>query len=203
MKFLLIIYYLPHCFISVHSFPAVPRISADVAFSHQTEELRKCIRDTTDHYIEQIISMGGSSSDRLPFSISQIQQLCIATSGQISDTPSNLQPPQFITTLSTYRSTTFVQPAIVTLSPILVKTSGSATMTTPIQGTTVSTSPSTSTVAISTTQSSQTTITEQTAVMFGPHLPPTSSAADLERRRKKNLKDLNIFTIIMQILTLG
>ena len=201
MRLLFII--LPHCFASVHCFASGPRISADVDFSYQTKELRKCIKDTTDHYIEQIIAMGGSSSDRLPFSISQIQQLCIATSGQISDMTSTPQPPRFITSLSTYRSTTFVQPVIVTLSPILVKTSGSATMTTPIQGTTVSTSPSTSTVAISTTQSSQTTITEQTAVMFGPHLPPTSSAADLERRRKKNLKDLNIFTIIMQILTLG
>ena len=201
MRLLFII--LPHYFASVHCFPSVPRISADVDFSHQSKELRKCIGDTTDHYIEQIIAMGGSSSDRLPFSISQIQQLCVATSGQISDMTSTPQPPRFVTSLSTHRSTTFVQPAIVTLSPVLVDTSGSATMTTPMQGTTVSTSQSTSTVAISTTQSSQTTITEQTAVMFGPHLPPTSSAADLERRRKKNLKDLNIFTIIMQILTLG
>ena len=132
MKLLLITHY----FSSVYCFPvpAVPRISADIAFSHQTEELRKCIRDTTDHYIEEIIAMGGSSSDRLPFSISQIQQLCIATSNQISDTTSTPQPTQFITALSTQRSTTFVQPATVTLSHVLVDTSSSTTMTTPMNG---------------------------------------------------------------------
>jgi hypothetical protein len=202
MRLLFII--LPHCFASVHCFASGPRISADVDFSYQTKELRKCIKDTTDHYIEQIIAMGGSSSDRLPFSISQIQQLCIATSGQISDMTSTPQPPRFITSLSTHGSTAFVQPATVTLSHVLVDTSVSATITTPMQETTVSTiQTSTSTVTISTTQSSQTTITEQSTVVFGPALPPTLSAADVEKERKRLLKELNVFTIIMQILTLG
>ena len=114
------------------------------------------------------------------------------------------QPPRFITSLSTQRSTAFVQPATVTLSHVLVDTSVSATITTPMQETTVSTiQTSTSTVTISTTQSSQTTITEQSTVVFGPALPPTLSAADVEKERKRLLKELNVFTIVMQILTLG
>ena len=61
----------------------------------------------------------------------------------------------------------------------------------------------TSTVAISTTQSSQTTITEQAAVVFGPHLPPTLNVAEVEKERKRLLKELDVLTILMQMLTLG
>ena len=58
----------------------------------------------------------------------------------------------------------------------------------------------TSTVAISTTQSSQTTITEQTAVVF---VPTTQNVAEVEKERKRLLKELDVLTIIMQMLTLG
>ena len=58
----------------------------------------------------------------------------------------------------------------------------------------------TSTMAISATQSSQTTITEQTAVVF---VPTTQNVAEVEKERKRLLKEFNVFTIIMQMLTLG
>ena len=58
----------------------------------------------------------------------------------------------------------------------------------------------TSTMAISTTQSSQTTITEQTAVVF---VPTTQNVAEVEKEKKRLLKEFNVFTIIMHMLTLG
>ena len=58
----------------------------------------------------------------------------------------------------------------------------------------------TSTMAISTTQSSQTTVTEQTAVVS---VPTTLSSAEIERARKRLLKELDILTILMQWLPLG
>ena len=134
MKLLLITHYFS--FVTCFPAPAVPRISADVDFSHQSEELRRCISETTNHYIDEMVAMGGSRSDRLPFSISQIQQLCIATatSYQISETTDPPQTTQFITEISIQSSTTFVQPATVTFPHILVDTSSSTTMTTPING---------------------------------------------------------------------
>ena len=59
-------------------FTSGPKIKAEVDNAFQKKKLRDCIKDTTDHYIEQ----RGTSSDRLPFSQSQIYQLCLATSGQ-------------------------------------------------------------------------------------------------------------------------
>jgi hypothetical protein len=58
----------------------------------------------------------------------------------------------------------------------------------------------TSTMAISATQSSQTTITEQTTVVF---VPTTQNVAEVEKERKKLLKEYSVFTVIMQLLTLG
>ena len=55
-------------------------------------------------------------------------------------------------------------------------------------------------MAISTTQSSRITATEQTAVVT---VSPTWSSAEIDREKKRLLKELNIFTIIMQMLTLG
>ena len=189
--------------------------------------MKKCIKDTTAHYIEQRIAQGGTSSDRLPFSRSQIQQLCVATSGQvtqISELSSTPQPSRLVTSLSPHRSTALVQLPTVTMSHVLVDTSVSSTLTTPVQETTVSdiqtstsvsstlttpmqettvfaiqTSPSIMTV--STTQSSQMTITEPTTVVFGPALPPTMSTFDREREKAKLLKELNTLNIIMQILS--
>ena len=77
------------CFSLVHCFPvpAVPEISADIDYDHQSDQLRNCIRETTDHFIENVVAAGGLPTDRLQFSTSQIQQLCIAThtSYQISE----------------------------------------------------------------------------------------------------------------------
>ena len=56
----------------------------------------------------------------------------------------------------------------------------------------------TSTVAISTTQSSQTTVTEQ--------LPTTLSVSEIakvERERKRLLKELDVLTILMQMFQIG
>ena len=129
MKLLIINYFsFVHCFPA----PAIPKINADIDFSHQSEELRRCISETRDHFIAEVVAMGGSPSDRLPFSNSQIQQLCIATSYQISETTAPPQTTQFITEISIQSSTTFIQPATVTLPQVLVDTS--TTMTTPMNG---------------------------------------------------------------------
>ena len=56
----------------------------------------------------------------------------------------------------------------------------------------------TSTVAISTTQSSQTTVTEQ--------LPTTLSVSEIakvERERKRLLKELDVLIILMQMFQIG
>ena len=58
----------------------------------------------------------------------------------------------------------------------------------------------TSTMAISATQSSQTAITEQTTVVF---VPTTQNVAEVEKERKRLLKELDVLTILMQMLTLG
>ena len=188
-----------------YCFASGPRINAEIDIAFQTKELQDCIKDTTDHYIEQRIAQGGSSSDRLPFSASQIQQLCFATSGQgtqRSDMTSTPQPPRFVTSLSPHRSTAFVQPPTVTLSHVLVDTSVSATLTTLVQKTTVSAiQTSTSIVTISPTQPSQMTFTEPSTVVFGPALPPTMSTIDREQEKAKLLKELSTLTIFMQILT--
>ena len=186
-----------------YCFASGPRINAEVDVAFQTKELRKCIKDTTDHYIAQRIAQGGLSSDRLPFSASQIQQLCLATSGQgtqRSDEISTPQPPRFVTSLSPPRSTAFVQPPTVTSSHVLVDTSVSATLTTPMQETTVSTTQtSTSTVTVPTP--SKMTFTESSTIVFGPALRPTMSTVDREQEKAKLLKELSTLTIFMQILT--
>ena len=99
MKLLLIAHYFS--FVTCFPAPAIPRINADIDFSHQSEELRRCISETRDHFIAEVVAMGGSPSDRLPFSNSQIQQLCIATSYQISETTAPPQTTQFITEMTT------------------------------------------------------------------------------------------------------
>ena len=60
-------------------------------------------------------------------------------------------------------------------------------------------------MAISSTQTSQITAAEQTAVVS---VSPTWSSAEIDREKKRSLKkkilkELNIFTSIMQMLTLG
>ena len=88
MKILVFLIPMIHCF----PVPAIPNIDADVDYEHQSVQLRNCIRETTDHFIEEVVAAGGLPTDRLHFSISQIQQLCIAsqTTQQISESTSGL-----------------------------------------------------------------------------------------------------------------
>ena len=78
----------------IHCFPVaeVPEIDADVDYEHQSVQLRNCIRETTDSFIEEVVAAGGLPTDRLHLSTSQIQQLCIAsqTTQQISASTSGL-----------------------------------------------------------------------------------------------------------------
>ena len=78
-----------------------------------------------------------------------------------------------------------------------------ATVTLPAVSTTSLTRPSS--MAISATQPSRITAAEQTAVVS---VSPTWSVAEIDREKKRSvkkkiLKELNIFTSIMQMLTLG
>ena len=60
--------------------PNIPNMDA------YTAQLNDCIRRTTDHFIGMVIASGGSSTDRLYYSRTQIRQLCVAsqTTQQIS-----------------------------------------------------------------------------------------------------------------------
>ena len=100
MKLFIISYF---SFVKCFPAPAIPTINADVDFSHQSDELRRCISETTDHFIEDVVAMGGLPSDRLQFSASQIQQLCIAsaTSYQISETTASPPTTKFVTEITT------------------------------------------------------------------------------------------------------
>ena len=75
MKLLVLSFSMIHCF----PVPAVPEIDADVDYEHQSVQLRNCIRETTDSFIEDVVAAGGLPTDRLQYSTSQIQQLCLAT----------------------------------------------------------------------------------------------------------------------------
>jgi hypothetical protein len=44
-----------------------------------TAQLNNCIKRTTDHYREMVLASGGSSSDRLYYSRTQIRELCVAS----------------------------------------------------------------------------------------------------------------------------
>ena len=154
-------------------FPSVPQINAKVDIAFQTKKLQKCILDTTSHYAAQRVK----SSDRLPFSSSQIQQLCLATSGQ-SD-PTSTQPTTSLT------STVFVQPPTVTLD-----TSVSATLTT-MQKTSMSTatapvSATLSTPMHETTVSTTTPPTVSNTVVFGPPRPTMSNNELCSNKTGKN-----------------
>jgi hypothetical protein len=86
MKILVFFVPMTFCF----PFPAVPNIAADIGIEHQSVHLRNCIRETTAHYIQEVVAAGGLPTDRLHYSKTQIQQLCIAsqTTPQISETTS-------------------------------------------------------------------------------------------------------------------
>ena len=177
-------------------FPSVPQINAKVDIAFQTKKLQKCILDTTSHYAAQRVK----PSDRLPFSSSQIQQLCMATSGQRTQTSDPTSTPQPTTSLSPITSTVFVQPPTVTLD-----TSVSATLTT-MQETTMSTatapvSATLSTPMHETTVSTTTTPTVSNTVVFGPARRPTMSSVDIKQEKTKLIKELNTLQIFLQILT--
>ena len=44
-----------------------------------TAQLNDCIKSTTDHYRGMVLASGGSMSDRLYYSRTQIRELCIAS----------------------------------------------------------------------------------------------------------------------------
>ena len=185
-------------------FASGPKIVAEMDYAFQNKELQDCIKETTEHYIEE----RGASSDRLPFSESQIYQLCLATSGQ--GTTSTPRPPRFMTSFSPSTSTSFVQPPTVTLSSVSLDTSVSqtiqdvvtiaTTMTTPVQEISVS-KIKTSIVTFSPIQPSRMTFTEPSTMVFGPARPPTMSPAVIKQEREKHLKELKHLNIFMQILS--
>ena len=188
-----------------------PKIVAEVDYALQNEELQACIIETTEHYIQE----KGESSDRLPFSASQIYQLCLATLGQgihnsdVTSSTATPRPPRFMTSLSPLTSTSLVQPPTVTLSSVLPDTTVSqttqdivtiaTTLTTPVQEISVSTIP-TSIVTVAPIQPSQMTVTEPSRVVFGPARPPTMSPAHIRQEREKYLKEMKQLNIFMQIL---
>ena len=67
--------------------PDIPNIDANI-----NVQLRDCIQQTTDHFIEEVVAAGGLPTDRLYYSRTQIRQLCIAsqTTQQISASTSGL-----------------------------------------------------------------------------------------------------------------
>jgi hypothetical protein len=155
-------------------FASVPQINAKIDIAFQTKELQKCIADTTNLYIAQRVK----PSDRLPFSSSQIQQLCMATSGQRTQTsdPTSTPQPTFSATLTTMQETTMS----TATAPV------SATLSTPMHETTVSTT---------------TPPTVSNTVVFGPARRPTMSSVDIKQEKTKLIKELNTLLIFLQILT--
>ena len=79
-----------------------PKILAEVDYALQNKELQSCIIETTEHFIQE----KGDSSDRMPFSSSQIYQLCLATLGQgthnsdVTSSTATPRPPRFMTSPS-------------------------------------------------------------------------------------------------------
>ena len=188
-----------------------PKIVAEVDHALQNKELQSCIIETTEHFIQE----KGESSDRMPFSASQIYQLCLATLGQgthnsdVTSSTATPRPPRFMTSLSPLTSTSLVQPPTVTLSSVLPDTTVSqttqdivtiaTTLTTPVQEISVSTI-QTSIVTVAPIRPSQMTVTVPSRVVFGPARPPTMSPAHIRQEREKYLKELKQLNIFMQIL---
>jgi hypothetical protein len=167
--------------------PSVPQINAKVDIAFQTKKLQKCILDTTSHYAAQRVK----PSDRLPFSSSQIQQLCMATSGQ-SD-PTSTQSTTSLT------STVFVQPPTVTLD-----TSVSATLTTMQTISMSATAPVSATLSTPMHQTTVSTTAPPTGshtVVFGPPRRPTMSSVHIKQEKKLLIKELNTLQVFLQILT--
>jgi hypothetical protein len=98
------------CFSLVQCFPvpAIPEISADIDFNHQSDQLRRCISETTAHFIQDVVAEGGLPTDRLQLSASQIQQLCIAsqTSYQISESTTSALIIEFVSPITTSTKST-------------------------------------------------------------------------------------------------
>ena len=157
----------------------------------------------------------------MPFSASQIYQLCLATLGQgthnsdVTSSTATPRPPRFMTSLSPLTSTSLVQPPTVTLSSVLPDTTVSqttqdivaitsppsiaTTLTTPVQEISVSTI-QTSIVTVAPIRPSQVTVTVPSRVVYGPARPPTMSPAHIRQEREKYLKEMKQLNIFMQIL---
>ena len=194
-----------------------PKIVAEVDHALQNKELQSCIIETTEHFIQE----KGDSSDRMPFSASQIYQLCLDTLGQgthnsdVTSSTATPRPPRFMTSLSPLTSTSLVQPPTVTLSSVLLNTTVSqttqdivaitsppsiaTTLTTPVQEIAVSTI-QTSIVTVAPIRPSPVTVTVPSRVVYGPARPPTMSPAHIRQECEKYLKELKQLNIFMQIL---
>ena len=73
-----------------------------ITVEHQSDEILRCISETRNHFVEEVMAMGGSPTDRLAFSVSQIRQLCIASvTHQISETTVSPPTTQVITEITT------------------------------------------------------------------------------------------------------
>ena len=103
--------YIISFFSFVNNFPAPTIPNADIedtgmryiiTVEHQSDEILRCISETRNHFVEEVVAMGGSPTDRLAFSASQIRQLCIASvTHQISETTVSPPTTQVITEITT------------------------------------------------------------------------------------------------------
>ena len=71
--------------------PNIPNIDA------YNVQLNDCIRRTTEHFIGMVIASGGSSSDRLYYSRTQIRELCVASQTTMQ---TNAPTSEIVTTIS-------------------------------------------------------------------------------------------------------
>ena len=62
-----------------------------------TAQLNNCIKQTTDHYRGMVLASGGSSSDRLYYSRTQIRELCVASQTTMQ---TNAPTSEIVTTIS-------------------------------------------------------------------------------------------------------
>ena len=71
--------YIISFFSFVNNFPAPAIPNADIedtgmrdiiTVEHQSDEILRCISETRNHFVEEVVAMGGSPTDRLAFSAS-------------------------------------------------------------------------------------------------------------------------------------
>ena len=190
-----------------------PKIVAEVDHALQSTELQSCITETTEHYKKEI----GDSNNRMPFSASQIYQLCLATSGQdiynndVSSLTTTSRPPRFVTSPSPSTPPSSVQPSTVTLSSLMPDTTVSQKTqnivaiksqpsiatppTTPVQYHILL--PYLLPVTVAPTRLSTVSTTR---VVYGPERAPTMSPAEHKKKNRDLENDMDRLTRLMIIL---